>query len=108
MSTEARFATGDWYAVVGERVTVLLPGSRRDRVAGLWDLADSGADADAVLDALEQAALGVGGLAFAQEDHRAAVHAHEQREGMPAHFNHSGTRSAARIVSGEMRSATTA
>ncbi|WP_322921121.1 FHA domain-containing protein [Nocardioides renjunii] len=52
MSTEARFATGDWYAVVGERVTVILPGSRRDRVAGLWDLADSGADADAVLDAL--------------------------------------------------------
>ena len=52
MSTEARFAPGDWYAVVGERVTVLLPGSQRARVAGLWDLADSGADADALLDAL--------------------------------------------------------
>ncbi|GAA1927272.1 FHA domain-containing protein [Nocardioides hwasunensis] len=52
MSTEARFATGDWYAVVGEHVTVLLPGSQRGRVAGLWDLADAGADADAVLDAL--------------------------------------------------------
>ena len=44
MSTEPRFAAGDWYAVVGERVTVLLPGSQRDRVAQLWDLADSGAD----------------------------------------------------------------
>jgi hypothetical protein len=31
---------------------VLLPGSQRARVAGLWDLADSGADADALLDAL--------------------------------------------------------
>jgi hypothetical protein len=52
VSTEARFAPGDWYAVVGEHVTVLLPGSQRARVAGLWDLADSGADADALLDAL--------------------------------------------------------
>ena len=52
MSAEARFAVGDWYAVVGDHVTVLLPGSQRGRVAQLWDLADSGADADAVLDAL--------------------------------------------------------
>ena len=52
MSTAARFAPGDWYAVVGDRVTVLLPASQRGRVAELWDLADSGADADAVLDAL--------------------------------------------------------
>jgi hypothetical protein len=52
VSTEARFATGDWYAVVGERVTVLLPSSQRGRVAALWDLADSGAGADEVLDAL--------------------------------------------------------
>jgi hypothetical protein len=52
VSTEARFASGDWYAVVGDRATVLMPGSQRDRVAGLWDLADSGADADALLDAL--------------------------------------------------------
>ena len=52
MTTEARFAAGDWYAVVGDRVTVLLPAGQRDRVAALWDLADSGADADAVLDAL--------------------------------------------------------
>ena len=52
MSAEARFAAGDWYAVVGDQVTVLLPGSQRGRVAQLWDLADAGADADAVLDAL--------------------------------------------------------
>ncbi|NYE37119.1 hypothetical protein F4692_002252 [Nocardioides cavernae] len=52
MSTEARFAAGDWYAVVGDAATVLLPASRRDRVAGLWDLADAGASPDALLDAL--------------------------------------------------------
>lgn len=52
MSAEARFAAGDWYAVVGDQATVLLPASQRGRVAGLWDLADSGADADALLDAL--------------------------------------------------------
>ena len=52
MSTEARFAPGDWYAVVGDGVTVLLPVSQRGRVATLWDLADSGAAADALLDAL--------------------------------------------------------
>jgi hypothetical protein len=52
VSAEARFASGDWYAVVGDRATVLLPAGQRDRVAALWDLADSGADADALLDAL--------------------------------------------------------
>ena len=52
MSTEARFAPGDWYAVVGDHVTVVLPVSQRDRVASLWDLADAGATAEAVLDAL--------------------------------------------------------
>jgi hypothetical protein len=52
VSTEARFAAGDWYAVVGDQVTVLLPGGQRGRVAGLWELADSGAGAEAMLDAL--------------------------------------------------------
>ncbi|WP_210439898.1 FHA domain-containing protein [Nocardioides xinjiangensis] len=52
MSAEARFAAGDWYAVVGESATVLLPASQRGRVAALWDLADSGAGADDLLDAL--------------------------------------------------------
>ena len=52
MSAEARFAPGDWYAVVGEHVTVVLPRSQRDRVAVLWDLVDAGPDVDGVLDAL--------------------------------------------------------
>lgn len=52
VSSEARFAPGDWYAVVGDAATVVLPVGQRDRVAALWDLADSGADADALLDAL--------------------------------------------------------
>ena len=52
MSTGARFAPGDWYAVVGDHVTVLLPGSQRERVAVVWGLTDAGATADAVLDAV--------------------------------------------------------
>ena len=52
MSAERRFATGNWYAVVGDHVSVMLPGSERARVAPLWELADSGASADALLDAL--------------------------------------------------------
>jgi hypothetical protein len=52
VSTEARFATGDWYAVSAEQVTLLLPAGQRARVPQLWDLADSGADLDALLDAL--------------------------------------------------------
>jgi len=52
VSTEARFAAGDWYAVVGDRATVVLPVSQRGRVASLWDLADAGAGADELLDAL--------------------------------------------------------
>ena len=52
VSTEARFAPGDWYAVVGDAATVVLPVGHRDRVAALWDLADAGADADTLLDAL--------------------------------------------------------
>lgn len=46
------FAAGDWYAVVGEHVTALLPADARARVAGLWDLADSGATFEAMLDGL--------------------------------------------------------
>ena len=52
MSAERRFATGDWYAVVGDHVAVMLPGSERARVAALWELADSGASSDTMLDAL--------------------------------------------------------
>ncbi|UUZ57812.1 FHA domain-containing protein [Nocardioides sp. B-3] len=46
------FAAGDWYAVVGEHVTALVPADARARVAGLWDLADSGGSFEAVLDGL--------------------------------------------------------
>lgn len=52
MSAARRFATGDWYAVVGDHVSVMLPGSERARVAALWELADAGASADTLLDAL--------------------------------------------------------
>jgi hypothetical protein len=38
--------------VVGDDVTVVLPGSERSRVAGLWEAVDAGATADAALDAL--------------------------------------------------------
>lgn len=44
------FAAGDWYAVVGEHVTALVPADARVRVGGLWDLADSGATFEAMLD----------------------------------------------------------
>ena len=47
-----RFAPGDWYAVVGEEVTIVLPPSERRRVAALWELADAGARADELLDAV--------------------------------------------------------
>ena len=61
-------APGSWYAVLGERVTVLLPPDHRDRVVALWDLVDAGADFDEVLDGLL-----VGGLrglpAFALVEH---------------------------------------
>lgn len=46
------FAAGDWYAVVGEQVTALLPADARSRVAGLWDLADGGAGFEEMLDGL--------------------------------------------------------
>ena len=46
------FAAGDWYVVVGEKVTALVPAGARSRVAGLWDLADGGASFEEVLDRL--------------------------------------------------------
>lgn len=46
------FAAGDCYVVVGERVTAFLPVEARDRVAGLWDLADGGAGFEQMLDGL--------------------------------------------------------
>ena len=45
-----QLSAGGWYAVLGDRVTLLLPGEERARVAGLWELVDDGADFDEVLD----------------------------------------------------------
>ena len=41
MSTDARFAPGDWYAVVGDQVTVVLPG-RKGAVAAEFMMVPSG------------------------------------------------------------------
>lgn len=46
------YRPGDWYAVLGEDVAVLVPPTERARVAVLWELVDGGADADELLDAL--------------------------------------------------------
>ena len=52
-SDDHRWCTpGPWYAVAGADVTVLLPPTERHRVAGVWELADAGADADELLDAI--------------------------------------------------------
>ena len=51
-ASKRTFTAGDWYAVVGEQVTALIPTDARSRVAGLWDLADRGATFEEVLDGL--------------------------------------------------------
>jgi hypothetical protein len=43
---------GEWYAVLGDPVLVLLPPAAKARAAGLWELVDEGAGFDEVLDAL--------------------------------------------------------
>ncbi|WP_157953196.1 FHA domain-containing protein [Nocardioides allogilvus] len=68
------FAAGDWYAVVGEQVTALIPADARARVAGLWDLADSGATFEAVLDGLVAGGLsGLSGFALVGHGDRTRV-----------------------------------
>lgn len=47
-----QLSAGQWYAVLGDRVSLLLPADERPRVAGLWELVDAGADFDEVLDGL--------------------------------------------------------
>lgn len=47
-----QLSSGSWYAVLGDRVTLVLPPAERARVAGLWELVDGGADFDEVLDGL--------------------------------------------------------
>lgn len=84
------YAPGSWFAVFGDRVSVLLPPTEKRRVAGLWELVDDGADFDAVLDAL--IATGLRDLpAFVLLDHagdgtvkavlRGAVHARVTTDG---------------------------
>jgi FHA domain len=43
---------GEWYAVLGDEVVVLLPPAAKARVAGVWELVDEGAGFDEVLDGL--------------------------------------------------------
>jgi hypothetical protein len=50
--TSRSFLPGGWYAVLSDRVTVLLPASERARVARLWEVVDDGAGFDDVLDHL--------------------------------------------------------
>ena len=46
------YRPGDWYAVFGAQVTVLLPPSEKPRVAAVWELVDAGAGFDETLDRL--------------------------------------------------------
>ena len=58
--TRRSYRPGEWYAVFGDRATVLLPPTQRSRAAQLWPLLDDGAGFDEVLDAL--IATGLRGL----------------------------------------------
>jgi hypothetical protein len=51
------FRRGDWFGILGENATVVLPPSEKSRVAGLWELVDDGAGFDETLDALISAGL---------------------------------------------------
>jgi hypothetical protein len=46
------YRPGPWFGILGAHATVLLPPSEKDRVAALWELVDTGAGFDEVLDAL--------------------------------------------------------
>jgi hypothetical protein len=48
---------GEWYAVLGDDVVVLLPPAAKGRVAGVWECVDGGAGFDEVLDALVSGGL---------------------------------------------------
>jgi hypothetical protein len=48
---------GEWYAVLGDEVVVLLPPTAKARVAGVWERVDEGAGFDEVLDALVSGGL---------------------------------------------------
>lgn len=46
------YRPGSWFGILGDRAMVLLPPSEKHRVGALWELVDSGAGFDEVLDAL--------------------------------------------------------
>jgi hypothetical protein len=46
------YRPGPWFGILGTHATVLLPPSEKDRVTALWELVDTGAGFDEVLDAL--------------------------------------------------------
>ena len=52
MTASRSVVPGEWYAVLGDDVVVLLPPSAKDRVSALWERVDEGAGFDEVLDAL--------------------------------------------------------
>ena len=49
--------SGDWFAIFGEQVAVLLPPSEKARAASLWELVDGGAEFDETLDLLISSGL---------------------------------------------------
>lgn len=46
------YRPGEWYAVLGPAVSLVLPPSERARAAALWEMVDDGAGLEEVLDAL--------------------------------------------------------
>ena len=52
MTVSRSVVPGEWYAVLGDEVVVLLPPAAKARVAGVWELVDEGAGFDEVLDGL--------------------------------------------------------
>lgn len=57
MTTTRSVVHGEWYAVLGDEVVVLLPPAAKARVAGVWERVDAGACFDEVLDALVSGGL---------------------------------------------------
>ncbi len=51
------YQPGDWFGIFGAELTLLLPGTERTRVTGLWELVDDGAGFGQVLDALLSSGL---------------------------------------------------
>lgn len=51
------YRQGDWFAVFGDKATVVLPGSQKEQVIALWGLVDGGAGFDEVLDGLLSSGL---------------------------------------------------